>query len=174
MNAEVNPELLIIAIACLGLGLVMGVLLTRLFSAPARQRRHLAEELKNNRQTSATYQHEITEHFVKTADLVENLTASYAELHQHLATSATKLANPETGRRLAEAGSKQLELILPETAVTGGLQAPKDYAPSTGVLSEGYGLVDKKKRGDKLSLKSIPSLADNDEAEERDPTLKAG
>lgn len=170
MNAEVNPELLVIAFASLGLGLVIGVLLTRLLSAPARQRRHLAEELKNNRQTSAAYQHEITDHFVKTSDLIKNLTSSYAELNQHLASGATKLANPETGRKLIEAGAMQLDL----TAIKGGLQAPKDYAPSTGVLRADYGLADAKTRGDKLSLKSVPSHVDSDDVEERDPTLKAG
>lgn len=170
MNAEVNPELLVIAFASLGIGLVIGALLTRLLSAPARQRHRLAEELKNNRQTSAAYQHEITEYFVKTSDLIKNLTSSYTELNQYLAASATKLANPETGRKLIEAGAIQLDL----TAIKGGLQAPKDYAPSTGVLRADYGLADTKTRGDKLPLKSISPHVDSDDVEERDPTLKAG
>ncbi len=138
MNTEFSTELLIIALICLGVGIAIGVQLTRMFSGPAKQKRHLSEELRENVQSSATYRHEVTEHFVRTTTLLKNLTNSYADLHQHMADSATKLASPETGRELAEASAVQLELILPESSETDGTQVPKDYAPGNGILSEDY------------------------------------
>ena len=179
MNTEFNTEILIIALAALGIGIAIGVLVTRMFSTPGKQKRFLSEELRQNLQTSATYQHEVTEHFVKTSNLVKNLTNCYGELHQHLADGATKLANPETGRQLAEAGSVQLELILPESNTAEGPQAPRDYAPGNGVLSEDYGFT---QAGLAKATSSIgdtsldqDTVFDKDtQAAENDPTLKVG
>ena len=167
MNAEFSTELLTIARTCLGVGLVIGFLLTRAFSSPARQKRHLTQELQQNQQTSVAYQQDVIESFVKTSELTKNLTACYAELHQHLADSAAKLANPETGRQLAEAGSVQLELVLPETTGMGQPQAPKDYAPGNGVLSEGYGFAATSSIDDAIS-------EDDTNQDKPDPLLKAG
>lgn len=164
-----NSEILIIALICFGAGIILGVLLARVFSGPARQKRQASEQLRQNMATSATYRHEVAEHFVKTSGLIKNLTASYAELNRYLAASAGKLASPEIGRQLAEVSSVQLELILPTTH-GGQAQAPRDYAPGNGVLGADYGL------GRTNSVNQSPTNdADFDaggEHTEDDPTLK--
>jgi hypothetical protein len=137
--AEINVELITIALASLAAGVAVGFLLSRIFSTPVKKSRSLSEELKQNRQSSVDYQHDVTDHFVKTSELLESLTDCYSGLHQHLADGAAKLVNLETSRKLVEAGSVQLELIMPEPAANGQLQVPRDYAPGHGVLSESYG-----------------------------------
>ena len=178
MDTDINSALPLIALAGLGLGLVIGVVLGRMLALPARQRRHLSEELRDNQQTSATYQHEVSEHFEATSALIEKLATSYTDLHKHLADGATRLANPETGRKLAEAGSVQLELLLPDSTSTGRAHAPRDYAPGNGILSEDYGFAETNTSADKSS--AAQGAADNDAAfaqhddSEGDPTLKVG
>jgi uncharacterized protein len=179
LNTELNAEILIIVLAGFTIGIIIGALVTRMFAAPGKQKRFLSEELRQNLQTSATYQHEVTEHFVKTSNLVKSLTGCYAELHQHLADGATKLANPETGRQLAEAGSVQLELILPESHIGEGPQAPRDYAPGNGVLSEDYGftqadLDNKSSNIGDTALDQDADITKNAQDAVNDPGLKAG
>ncbi|MBV1931574.1 MAG: DUF1043 family protein [Porticoccaceae bacterium] len=173
MNTDMNPETLIIALIALGVGIILGVLLARVFSGPARQKRHVSEELRQNMESSASYRHEVTEHFVKTSELIKNLTGSYAELHQYLADSAGKLTTPETGRQLAEAGSVQLELILPTTNNGDQPQAPRDYAPGNGVLSEDYGLGRANPANEERPTNDADFNA-NEKNTEDDPTLKVG
>ena len=179
MNIEINTEILVLILIALGIGITIGVLAPRMFSVRGKQKRFLSEELRQNQQTSATYQHEVTEHFVKTSDLVKNLTNCYGELHQHLADGATTLANPETGRQLAEAGSVQLELILPESHTSDRPQAPRDYAPGNGVLSEDYGLTqaglakEAKLVGD-ATFDQDTIFDKSTQDAENDPTLKVG
>ncbi len=171
MNTHTNPETLIITLIALSIGILLGVLLARVYSGPARQKRRVSEELRQNMEDSATYRHEVTAHFVKTSELIKNLTGSYVELHQHLADSAGKLASPETGRQLAEVGPVQLELILPTTDNREQPQAPRDYAPGNGVLSADYGLgrvnpANKKRPTNEANFNL------NEENIEDDPTLK--
>jgi uncharacterized membrane-anchored protein YhcB (DUF1043 family) len=173
VNTSINPETLIIALIALGVGISLGILLARIFSGPARQKRQVSEELRQNMETSATYRHEVTEHFVKTSELIKNLTSSYAELHQYLADSAGKLATPETGRQLADAGSVQLELILPTTNNGDQPQVPRDYAPGNGVLSEDYGLG-RVNSANEANSTNDADFDTTDENTEDDPTLKVG
>ena len=137
---DVDVDTIVLLVIALVTGLLLGYLAGRVFSRAAQRKRMLTEELKQNQQSSEVFHHDVTEHFVKTSELIKNLTASYAELHQHLADSASKLADAETASKIAEAGSVQLELILPEQGQQA--QAPKDYAPGGGILEDGYGTVE--------------------------------
>lgn len=142
MIAGINYQLLIIVLTSLGAGIAVGFLLGRRYATSIKNSRNLSEELKQNQQTSVDYQHDVTDHFVKTSELLATLTDCYSGLHQHLADGAAKLVNLETSRKLVEAGSVQLELIIPEPETGGQLQAPRDYAPGHGVLSENYGYTE--------------------------------
>ncbi len=72
---------------------------------------------------------------------------SYHQIHEHLATSAIRLASPEIGRQFLNAGGSDLSLVDAEgkpLIQAEDIQPPRDYAPKVpgGILSEGYGLDD--------------------------------
>jgi len=86
-----------------------------------------------------TYRSEVNEHFIKTAQLVSNLTDSYKEVHEYLANSAMHLSNLEISRSVIESGEQPSKLEL-----DGDIEPPRDYAPKSpntvGTLSEEFGL----------------------------------
>lgn len=131
-----------IALASLAVGLVIGTLIGRTLSGATKQRRTLTEELRKKDDELKTYQHKVTEHFITTSELVNNLTHSYKEVHQHLADSAMTLTNPEVSNKLLEAGSGNLGIAHTTNSSTiDSPQPPKDYTPDiNGVLDESYGL----------------------------------
>ena len=85
-----------------------------------------------------TYRSEVNEHFVKTAQLVSNLTDSYKEVHEYLSNSAMHLSNLEISRTLMNAHEDS------PVNLTADVHVPKDYAPKNpndvGTLSESFGL----------------------------------
>ena len=181
MNIEITPELITIILSSLCMGAILGVLLSRILSNPAKHKRHISEELRQNLQNSATYQHEVTEHFVKASQLIKNMADCHNELHHHMADSATKLASANTETKLAETSEVQLELVLPKPPVSGQPQAPRDYAPGNGVLREDYGFAQGVSANDEDSADKPFNDSVNDttfdkdlEGTENDPSVKVG
>ena len=136
---------IIIALICLAAGAVIGLLLARLSNPEQQQVRELEGKLQRAEDGLKDYQQEVTEHFVQTSGLINNLTQSYKAVHEHMAGSAMHLANPDISRQLVNAGTGKLtnnsaDSTLSETQP----EPPKDYAPKApgGILSEGYGLKD--------------------------------
>lgn len=139
-------EVLIMACAivfCLG-GLLGAIISRSMF--PPEQQKMLEESLKTSRSELDHYQREVSQHFAETAQLVQNLTESYKGVHDHLATGALKLTNPEITQQILEAGDKGLGIDAPDSLNEQEVQAPKDWAPKmpgqAGTLSEEYGLID--------------------------------
>ncbi len=132
--------LLITAITTFIIGGLLSLLLTRSFSSSEQKTRTLESRLEEAEHSLANYQQEVTEHFAETAQLVNNLTQNYKEVHEHLAGSALKLANVDISRQLLSTNPDDdgSELNINEET----FQPPKDWAPSEGTLSEDYGLND--------------------------------
>lgn len=143
----INLTTILIAAACLLIGAGLGHLFSRKTPPGDQSVADLQQKLEQTEQQLKRYQHEVTQHFVEVSNLTTNMTQSYRKIHEHLATSAIRLANPEIGRQLLKAGGSQLSLtdedgnplLNPED-----LEPPRDYAPKVpgGVLSEDYGLSD--------------------------------
>lgn len=182
---------LLIGLLCLATGLVIGFVMARTLHPKERERKELEEKLLQSQNQIKDYQQEVTEHFIKTSELVNNLSHSYRDVHEHLATSAMRLTNPEISRQMIDAGfgrGEDQHVIASETP-----EPPKDYAPKVpgGVLSEEYGLKDDTHQGSshtsthnahatnhsKPQQANIPNVnvandADNLVDDDEDPTLK--
>lgn len=139
--------LIVTGIAGLVVGCVIGVLLARTTNPDQQQNRELENRLNKAEGKLNDYQHEVTEHFAETSQLVNSLTQSYKEVHEYLANSALKLTNPDISRQIIEAGDGKL--ISKEGEATDAANEPpaepaRDWAPKepgeTGQLSEEYGL----------------------------------
>ena len=85
----------IIGIVALAIGAVIGYLLGR-SGGDNSQQEQLTKQLEETQQELNGYKEQVNTHFARTAELVNNLTESYKEVHQHLASSAQ--SSPMTSR----------------------------------------------------------------------------
>lgn len=134
---------LAIAIVAIVAGAIFGLFMGRRTSEAARRYRDVALKLDQVMQDKKSYEAEVVEHFTKTARLLNELTESYREVHNHLAQGADKLchgAGPVSLERLENTGDRA---DIP--AHLAQIQPPLDYAPKTspdekGMLNEEFGL----------------------------------
>lgn len=134
--------LIIISVVTLLIGAGVGVAIGRAWVRPTQQK-SLERQLSTAQQSLDTYQQDVAKHFLETANKVSDLSQSYRDLHDHLATGALSLANTEIGKKLVAAGDQPpASERLEHTAV----EAPKDWAPrkpgKSGALSDDYDLKD--------------------------------
>lgn len=135
----------LIGIACLALGLVIGAAFaSRLGGGPVRVR-ELEEQLRRLRDSDKEYRENVSEHFSTTAELVKQMTESYKDVYQHLATGAQSLCSAEVASRLLPTNSDAVFENSAADAEELGILPPKDYAakpnPSRkGALAEDFGL----------------------------------
>lgn len=81
----------LVAIFCLVLGVVCGLLFGRATNAPYQQAQNLKDSLEQVQSEYEAYKVEVTQHFTKTAELVNTMTDNYRSVHTHLAGGAQTL-----------------------------------------------------------------------------------
>ncbi|MDA9569906.1 DUF1043 family protein [Porticoccaceae bacterium] len=157
------------------IGAGLGHLFARQNKSGDHSARDLEKKLAQSERQLKRYQQEVTEHFLKVSHLTTNMSQSYRQIHEHLATSAIRLASPEIGRQLLKSGGSDLNLTDEDgkpLISAEDVQPPRDYAPKVpgGILSEDYGL------GNNEETKAQPDTAEENlsdsEAEDDDPTSK--
>ncbi|MEZ5530286.1 MAG: DUF1043 family protein [Porticoccaceae bacterium] len=165
-----DTTILLTGLISLLAGLAAGLYLGRALHPKEQQRKDVEGRLKAAQDQLKDYQHEVTDHFAKTAKHLNELSHSYRALHDHFTSASTRLATPEVSRKLMDAGFGQLK--EGKAAMSELPEAPKDYAPKVpgGVLSEEYGLRDDANAQDERHLKVVNGVADV--SDDEDPTLK--
>ncbi|MBL4582273.1 MAG: DUF1043 family protein [Gammaproteobacteria bacterium] len=133
------------AIACLIVGVVIGVVFSSRLNSSASRVQDLENQIRDIQDNHVTYRDNVSDHFSMTADLVQHMTESYREVYQHLASGAQDLCSNEVASKLLPAGSDAVFESNEKSEVSGGLNPPKDYAakqdPSQkGALSEEFGI----------------------------------
>ena len=129
--------------AVLLLGLALGALLGRSLSPQGQKNRELESKLDRALQDKKAYEDEVTEHFSNTAALLNTLTGSYRDVHNHLAMGAATLCDDQGPISLEKLSAAPSEAEIP--ADLADIHAPLDYAPKTspnetGMLNEEFGL----------------------------------
>lgn len=133
------------AIACLAVGVVIGVVFSSRLNSSASRVQELENQIRELKDNHGTYRDNVSDHFSMTADLVQHMTESYREVYQHLAAGAQDLCTNEVASKLLPAGSDAVFESDEKTESSGDLNPPKDYAakqdPSQkGALSEEFGI----------------------------------
>lgn len=145
------------------LGLGMGLLLGRR-SSPAAQRQRDAElKLEQVLQDKKAYEDDVVEHFTDTAKLLNSLTESYRDVHNHLATGASTLCQGKGPVSLDRLRSGRDDSEIPGDLAD--IRAPLDYAPKTspeekGMLNEEFGIDRRKSKTttEKPAAKALPDV----------------
>lgn len=134
---------LAIAIVAIVAGLVLGLFMGRRTSDAERRYRDVALKLDQVMQDKKSYEADVVEHFTKTARLLNELTESYREVHNHLAQGADTLCHGSGPVSLERLENNRDRAEIP--AHLAHIQPPLDYAPKTspdekGMLNEEFGL----------------------------------
>lgn len=120
-------------------GLIVGSLLVWLLLPSRRNRQRLEQEKQKALQELADYRKGVDSHFLKTAELVNNMTNAYRAVHEQLTEGAKTLCSDENRLRVLSQTALTDNII--ETDANAWLTQPLDYAPeSQGTLSEDFGL----------------------------------
>ena len=143
-----SPELSLGVLIAIGValslaGLGIGILLGRGMSADGKKYRETERKLDQLLQDKKAYEDEVVEHFSDTAKLLNGLTESYREVHNHLAVGAAALCKDQGPISLARLENAGDDAEIP--ANLADVQPPLDYAPKTspdekGMLNEEFGL----------------------------------
>lgn len=134
---------LAIATVAVVAGVILGLLMGRRTSGAARRYRDVALKLDQVTQDKKSYEADVVEHFTDTAKLLNELTESYREVHNHLAKGAEKLCHGSGPVSLERLENKRDHAEIPGDLAH--VQPPLDYAPKTspgekGMLNEEFGL----------------------------------
>jgi len=143
-SPEYSFEILLAASAALlVLGFVLGMLMGRRTSTAGQKYREVERKLDQVLQDKKLYEDEVVEHFTETAQLLNTLTESYRDVHNHLARGAGTLCRGEGPVSLEHLSDSRDPNEIP--ADLAHIQPPLDYAPKTspderGTLHEEFGL----------------------------------
>lgn len=121
-------------------GLIIGGLLVWLL-LPARRRQGKIEKEKQQAAKELTaYKQKVDSHFVRTAELVNNMTQSYRAIHDQLSQGVEELCSDASKQRFHAERLTSLASEPAKADTKHSLQQPLDYAPkSQGTLAEDFG-----------------------------------
>lgn len=123
-------------------GTALGAFLLHIFRSNIYSR-ELEDRLNDAESSLQDYQRDVTESFAQTSQHINNMTRCYREMHEHLASSALKLATPEISRAILDSANSLGE---PSYVNAQHIEPPRDWAPkplgAKGALAADYGLRD--------------------------------
>lgn len=153
--------------ALLGGGLI-GLIIGRAGPA-AQQREELRRELDSARNELSRYKEEVNTHFSRTAELVNSLTESYRDVHQHLAASAEQLCDGV--QPLHRLQQPLQDAISDQQTVTDAAaeQVPATDEAATGEAATGEAVTDKTATGEATTGEESSVEAPKDYALKSDP-----
>lgn len=145
-------------IGCLIVGIAIGYIVAGRINTNPNKLAELEQKLQDLQRNHAHYRDEVSDHFSTTAELVQQMTDSYKDVYQHLASGAQDLCSTDVASKLLPTSTDGVFGAISQDedesgSTSGGsdtvkkddLQAPKDYAPrqdpnQAGALAEDFGL----------------------------------
>jgi len=101
--------LYLVALCGPALGLVAGYLFAKRRGPTALKQRQLQQQIEELTQHQQQYQQQVADHFSKTAQLVNTMTNSYRDVHNHLAAGAQLLAGGQADTALIALDNEPME-----------------------------------------------------------------
>lgn len=142
----------LIAFLSVTAGLIAGAWLINKLSPSQQNRKALEQHIQKLQRQQQDYQDQVNQHFSKTAELLNQMTESYRDVHNHLARSAADLTSH---------GISPLQALPEDRPVLQGephrvpAQQPLDYVPRSpgqkGALDEDYGLEKRHKKKEEVA-----------------------
>ncbi len=139
-----------VGLAATIIGLIAGFFIAQRAAPTQRSQRQLETHLHEMQQQQQDYQQEVSEHFVETATLLNQLSSSYRDVHNHLAKGAQLLAGENASESIKTLPGDTPSDNKP-TDLDQNISPPLDYAPkkapnTPGMLNEEFGLSKSKQQ----------------------------
>lgn len=123
MQADNRLIIWLVGMLVLGVGILLGVIITRRTRKKETHILELEEQLSQSREELAEYRVQVDDYLIKTSELVDQLTASYRAVYLHLADGARSLSGRDyeaahlklTGSDLFDHQPTDLELESDDT-----------------------------------------------------------
>jgi uncharacterized membrane-anchored protein YhcB (DUF1043 family) len=103
-----NTSLWAVGILSFSLGTIFGCIGAYLILGRHNQTARLQEELREMRERFSDYRDQVSRHFMRTSELVQEMTQSYRAVYEHLATGAQELCEDEADTPGLGAGEENL------------------------------------------------------------------
>ncbi|MFN3165307.1 MAG: YhcB family protein [Pseudohongiellaceae bacterium] len=133
----------------MAIGVVFGVVIASRYSSGPMRVRELENQIRGLKENQREYKDSVSDHFSMTAELVQQMTESYRDVYQHLASGAQDLCSAEVANKLLPADTDAVFDTSNSKSDSDDLIPPRDYAAKQspdqkGALSEDFG-IDKTK-----------------------------
>ena len=89
------------------IGMIMGGIATYLSIVRYGRTRELQKELDQLKDRFTDYRDQVTQHFMRTSELVQEMTQSYRAVYEHLANGAQRLCSDENDTSRLESSRKE-------------------------------------------------------------------
>lgn len=121
----------------IGVGFAAGFFISRLDDSAKKKCEELEQKLGDAEQEMKHYRRDVTEHFIKTSGLINNMTDSYRAVYDHMAQGAKSLCSS----KMLEAANHQNKLDIPtakliETEFESELESELETKAEDGVESQ--------------------------------------
>jgi len=114
------------------LGLVAGFYYSMLSGSDKKRLQELESKLKEAESSMSGYKQNVTDHFVTTSNLINNMTESYRAIHDHMSNGAKTLCS----QSLLDSPASQYQLDIPEATAPDSTPTEKQTTVSTNQESE--------------------------------------
>ncbi len=136
---EPENTIWLVGLLALAAGISIGALAYRLFTTSVKEVDKIKAELNDARQELDQYKAGVTQHFDKTAELVNDLAQNYVKVYQHLAEGAQTLGASKSFKDLIEQHQGKTSIAVddqPEVAEAADMQeAAVDISADSAVAS---------------------------------------
>jgi uncharacterized membrane-anchored protein YhcB (DUF1043 family) len=104
-----QSSLWVIGTLCLLIGVVLGCMITYALMARNGRTQQLQMELNQLKDNFRDYRDQVTHHFMRTSELVQEMTQSYRSVYEHLASGAQRLCGELDQASLVTASAARLD-----------------------------------------------------------------
>lgn len=114
------------------IGVIVGVVITRFGSRKLRDQHALQYELEKTKDELKELKQELNGHFVRSAELLENMSQNYQELYQHMSNTTKELLPEQASQNNPFIWQQSIKNAESENGVA---EMPRDYSEkSSGLL----------------------------------------
>ena len=107
-----------VAVGAAVVGVIIGYLASKKMGASLKAQALLQQQIEELQKQQQNYRSEVSDHFVETAQLFNQLTNSYRDVHNHLAEGAQKLAGESATNTLAALSDASRSILTAENDIT--------------------------------------------------------
>ncbi|CAA0083314.1 Uncharacterised protein [Zhongshania aliphaticivorans] len=143
-------SLIVVAITCLLLGAAIGYFILGRTKPGQQNRAALEKQFNDMQQQQQDYQQQVSSHFDRTGELLNELAESYRSVHNHIVDGAQNLHS--SGISPLQAIPEGRPVLDSKPVEAAPVAPPLDYAPKQpgkkGALHEEFGMDSEKKPSD--------------------------